>query len=441
MATGIAEDHGRLYLASPRHGRLLVLSLRVPAMPANRQLDVTVFGATGFVGKLVAAYLAEHAPEDTRIGLAGRSREKLEKARADLPTRAHDWPLVVADSEDRKSLKRLAEGTNVVATTVGPYRKSGMALVEACAEAGSHYADLTGEVLFVHECIERQHERAAASSARIVNSCGFDSIPSDMGVYALHERAQADAAGDLEETTLVVTALKGRASGGTLASMKGQVDEVKSDKQARKLAADPYALDPSGGPNGGSESERDSYGIGRDDDLGQWIAPFVMASFNTRIVRRSNALLDYAYGRRFRYRELMGLGTGPLAPVKAAALTGGLGALAGGLAFPPTRKLLDKVLPEPGEGPSEESRRKGAFRMEIHARTSSGAKYVARVAMKGDPGYAATSVMMGEAALCLALDGDALPDRAGVLTPASAMNGALADRLRAAGMTLDIEPA
>src|SRR4051795_8658744 len=408
---------------------------------ADRPLDVTVFGATGFVGKLLAEYLAEHAPADTRIGLAGRSAEKLEKVRAELPQRARDWPLVTADSGDPESLKALAEGTRVVATTVGPYPKSGRALVEACAAAGTHYADLAGEVLFVHDCIECAHDAAKASGARIVHSTGFDSIPSDMGVYALHERAKADGAGELEETVLVVTALKGGPSGGTIASMKGQVDEVKADKDARRLAADPYALDPQGGPNGGSKEERDSYGIGRDDELGQWIAPFVMASFNTRIVRRSNALLDYAYGRGFRYREVTGMGNGPLAPVKAAALAGGLGALAGGLALPPTRMLLDRVLPDPGEGPSESAREKGFFRMEIHTRTPAGARYRARVAAQGDPGYKATAMMMGESALCLALDRDRLPSPGGVLTPATAMGTVLIDRLRAAGMTLEAAPA
>src|SRR4051794_36021134 len=237
-------------------------------MPSDRSLDVTVFSATGFVGKLIAAYLAEHATEGTRIGLAGRSEEKLAKARGDLPKRAADWPLIVADSSDRESLRKLAEGTQVVATTVGPYHRSGMALVDACAAAGTDYADLTGEVLFVHECAEHQHEPAQTTGARIVHSCGFDSIPSDMGVYAIHERVQADGAGELEETTLMVTAVKGGASGGTIASMKGQVDEVKANKEARRLAADPYALDPQGGPNGGSKEERDSYGIGRDDELG-----------------------------------------------------------------------------------------------------------------------------------------------------------------------------
>ena len=407
-------------------------------MEADRGLDITVFGATGFVGRLVAAYLAEHAPDGVRVGLAGRSKEKLGRVRAGLPVRAREWPLVLASSGDAGSLAAMARDTRVVATTVGPYRREGLRLVEACIDAGTDYADLTGEVLFVHESIKR-HARAAASGARIVHSCGFDSIPSDLGVYLVHERAQADGAGDLEETTLVVSAMRGRLSGGTLASMKGRIDEIKSDREARRIAVDPYALVPGGAPGGDAASERDSFGIGRDERLGEWVAPFMMAPYNTRIVRRSNALQDYAYGRGLRYREVVGVGTGPLAPVRAAAVAAPLVALTRGLAFGPTRALLDRVLPSPGEGPGEEARRSGYFRMEIHARTAGGRRYLARAAAQGDPGYAATPMMMGEAALCLALDRDRLPYRAGILTPAAAMGGVIIERLRAAGMTLDVE--
>jgi short subunit dehydrogenase-like uncharacterized protein len=407
-------------------------------MTEQRTHDIVVFGATGFVGKLLAAYLAEHAPSDARIALAGRSREKLERLQADLPGAAREWPLVVADSSDADSLAAMARDTQVVATTVGPYLKYGLPLVEACIEAGTDYCDLTGEVLFVNQTKER-HDQAAATGARIVHSVGFDSIPSDLGVYLLHETAQRDEAGGLEDTKLVVTAMKGGASGGTVDSLKGQIDEMKKDKASRRTLGDPYALclDRSAEPDGRDEGDR--RGIGRDEDLGQWVGPFVMATYNTRIVRRTNSLLDHAYGSNFRYQEVTGLGTGPLAPAKGAGLAGGLGALAAGLAFPPTRKLLDRVLPDPGEGPSEETRRKGFFKIKIHARTSSGARYVARVSAQGDPGYAATAVMMGESALCLALDRDKLPDRAGVLTPATAMDGALIDRLKAAGMSFAVE--
>ena len=222
---------------------------------------------------------------------------------------------------------------------------------------------------------------------RIVHSCGFDSIPSDLGVFLLHEHA-----GPLGDTTLVVAALKGGFSGGTLASLKGQIDELRSDPNARRVVADPYALSP-GHPR---SDEPGLKGIKRDPEHG-WLGPFVMASYNTRIVRRSHFLLDY--GSDFRYREVAGYGTSRAAPVKAFAMTAGLGVLGGGLAFKPTRKLLDRVLPDPGEGPGENARRHGFFRMEIH-----GAGHRATVAAKGDPGYAATAVMMGESALCLALD-------------------------------------
>jgi len=407
-------------------------------MSESRAHDIVVFGATGFVGKLLAEYLANHAPTGTRIALAGRSQEKLEKTRTELPAAARDWPLVTADSSDEDALRAMARDARVVATTVGPYRKYGKALVDACIAEGTDYCDLTGEVLFVHETKQR-HEEAEKSGAKIVHSVGFDSIPSDLGVYLVHEKAKEDGAGELTDTKLVVTAMKGGASGGTIASMKGMIDEAKTDQQARRTIGDPYALchDRSAEPDGRDESDR--RGVGKDDDLDQWVGPFVMAQYNTRIVRRSNSLLGHAYGKGFRYQEVTGLGSGPLAPAKGAALAGGLGALAGGLALAPTRKVLDKVLPDPGEGPSEEVREKGFFKIKIHARTSSGAKYVARVEAQGDPGYKATALMMGESALCLALDGDKLPDRAGILTPATAMDGALVERLRAAGMTLSVE--
>ena len=360
--------------------------------------------------------------------------------RSTLGPRAAEWPLVVADSADPASLAAMAAGARVVATTVGPYRRDGLPLVDACIEAGTDYLDLTGEVLFVRECMER-HDRAAEAGVRIVNSCGFDSIPSDLGTLLLHEAVRADGAGELGETTLVVTAMKGGFSGGTLASLKGQVDDMKASGAARKIVGDPYALSPdrAGDPDG--RGERDPRGVARDEALGQWIAPFVMASFNTRIVRRSNALQDWAYGRGFRYREVSGLGNGRLAPVVGAGMAGGLRALAGGLAVKPARMLLDRVLPDPGQGPSEKTREAGLFRMEIHTTTTTGARYVSRVAATGDPGYKATAVMMGEAALCLALDRERLPQRGGVLTPASGIGMALIDRLRAAGMTLEAGPA
>src|SRR5215470_19586599 len=206
----------------------------------DRELDVVVFGATGFAGRLVAGYLAGHAPEGVRIGLAGRSAQRLAEVRARLGAAASSWPLLVADSADPGSLAALARAARVVATTVGPYRRHGLALVEACASAGTDYADLSGEVLFMRESIDRYHDLAAGTGTRIVHCCGFDSIPSDLGVLLLHHAARADDADDLGDTTLVVTALRGGVSGGTLASGMGQPDEIRASAKSRKMVADPY---------------------------------------------------------------------------------------------------------------------------------------------------------------------------------------------------------
>ena len=405
-------------------------------MSGDRELDVVVFGATGFVGRLVAGYLAGHAPGGVRVGLAGRSQRRLAEVRAGLGAAASAWPLLVADSADPASLAALARAARVVVSTVGPYRAQGLALVRACAEAGTDYADLTGEVLFIRDSIDHCHDAAARSGARIVHSCGFDSVPSDLGVLLLHLAARADDAGDLQDTTLVVTALRGGISGGTLASLIGQQDEVRASAVRRQVVQDPYALSPDRAAEPGLGDEHDLDRGTYDRDLRMWVGPFAMAGFNTRVVRRSNALQGWAYGRRFRYREVTGFGAGPAAPVLAVMTGAGLKAVQAGLEFGPSRALLGRLLPAPGQGPGEKTRRTGYFRIQVHTRTSAGVRYLAAVEAQGDPGYAATSVMLGEAALCLALDRDQLPGRAGVLTPATAMGAALAGRLRSAGHTL-----
>jgi short subunit dehydrogenase-like uncharacterized protein len=409
-------------------------------MAADRELDVVVHGASGFVGRLTAEYLAAHAPPGTRIGLGGRSESRLAAVRDDLGDAAADWPLIVADSSDADALAALAARTAVVATTVGPYRAYGLPLVEACAAAGTDYCDLAGEVLFMREVIDRYETVAARSGARIVHTCGFDSIPSDLGAFLLAEAARADGAGELTDTTLVVRSMRGGPSGGTLATMKSQLDDMRSDKSLARIVVDPYALSPDRAAEPDLGRERDLAGVERDDELG-WLGPFVMASINTRVVRRSNALQGWAYGRSFRYREVMGFGDGLDAPVKAAAVAAGVAGLGAGLSFGPTRTLLDRVLPSPGEGPSESVREKGSFKMVTRAKTSGGATYQATIAAKGDPGYKASAVMLGESALCLALDREHLPERAGVLTPATAMGHRLAERLRAAGQTYEAGPA
>ena len=399
---------------------------------STREHDVVLHGATGFVGRLTARHLAAHAG-DTRIALSGRSRDRLEALRDELGV---DWPLLVTDAGDLASVAALAGSTTMVATTVGPYAQYGLPLVEACAAAGTSYADLTGEVLFVRQSADRCHDTAVRTGARIVHAAGFDSVPSDLGTLLLHERVTADAEGTLGETVLVLVSARGGVSGGTIDSMRGLLDEVRADRALRSVLGDPYSLSPDRDDEPAASGQRDGMLPAYDRLLGRWVAPFVMASYNTRIVRRSDALLGHAYGPGFRYREVMGVGRSPFAPVLAGAVTAGLGAFAAGMVLPPTRALLDRVLPKPGSGPSEKAQQSGHFRVEVHTRTSTGAHYVATVAAKGDPGYAATAVMLGESALCLGTD--ALSSPGGVTTPAAALGDALVVRLRERGFELDV---
>jgi len=412
---------------------------------ASREFDVVVFGATGFAGELTARYLAEHAPPGTRVALAGRSEAKLEQTRAQLPAAAKDWPLLVADSDSPASLDAMAARTRVVATTVGPYLKYGEALISAVANAGTDYVDLTGEVPFVRWTIDKYDEVAASTGARIVHACGYDSIPSDLGVHELYRQIKADAAGTLGDTTTVVDKFRGGVSGGTVDTMR-VVTELARDKEQRRLLMNPHALSSGPGdlprPERGSEPSDNPLGKASDVDpsLRGSIAPFVMGSYNTRIVRRSHYLMDKAYGPGFRYAEAMRVGKNPITSrIVAAGVAAGIGALFAGLSMKPTRAVLDRFLPKPGEGPSEEARNNGFFKHKVFTTTSTGARYVGRVEAQGDPGYKATAMMLGEAALTLALDRDKLPNRHGILTPASAMGDALTDRLRAAGMTIEAE--
>lgn len=410
---------------------------------SDRDFDLTIFGATGFVGRLTAEHLARRMPATARVALAGRSAEKLERVRAELGPRAADWSIVLADATAAEQMGDLARRSRVVVTTVGPYARYGRELIRACAEQGTHYADLTGEVLFVREAVDTLHETAQRTGALIVNSCGFDSIPSDLGVLQLANRIAFDGEGEPTATTLVVTSLRGGLSGGTIDSIRNQVAAMASDPGDRATAGDPYALSPD------REKEPD---FGKEGDFGLIdaqqvsptlrgrLAPFVMASYNTRIVRRSNALSNYRYGRSFRYREAMSVGNSRFSPVLAAAVAAGTGLAAAAFAVKPARGLLDRILPKAGTGPSESARLAGRFSVDIFTTTSTGAHYRSRVAAKGDPGYQATSVMLGESALALAFDHDLLPAlEGGVLTPAVALGTTLIDRLREEGFTLSVD--
>jgi short subunit dehydrogenase-like uncharacterized protein len=404
-----------------------------------------MWGATGFTGRLVAEYLARtQDAHKARWALAGRDRAKLEEVRKGLAARVPacaELPLLMADAKDAASLDALVARTRVVCTTVGPYARYGNELVAACVRAGTDYCDLTGEVQWMRRMIDAHHEQARASGARIVHTCGFDSIPSDLGVLMMQEHMRQEYGGHLGSVRLYMGPMRGGASGGTVASLLQALDEVAADRSVRRVLLNPHALDPD--PTQRGPGERDLTSVRYSEELGQWTGPFFMASVNTRVVRRSHALLGYPWGRDFRYSEVASYGRGAKGLARATSMTVGLGGFFGAVQVKPLRKLLEsKVLPAPGQGPSAEEREKGFFEATLlgegkSPRAGREVRLKGRVAAKGDPGYAATARMLAESALCLAFDG--VEAKGGVLTPASSMGMKLVERLRRAGMTFEVE--
>jgi len=410
------------------------------ARRAARPYDVVFFGATGYVGALVAEYLAKARPPSLRWALAGRSVAKLERVREGLAAAdasLASLPLLTADSGDAASLDALAASARVVCTTVGPYATFGRGLAGACARAGTDYCDLNGELGFARDLVDSFDSIARESGARIVPSCGFDAIPSDLGVFALHEHFAARG-GRLASARLYVEELKAAISGGSLASLVTSLEQARRDGASRRLAADPYALVPDRerdrGPDGG-----DLTGVAWDRDVGAFVGPFVMAAYSTRVVRRTNALLGWAYGRDFRYSEVTRFSGGPVGLARALGLAAGLRAFLAALSTPLVRGAIAKWMPKPGDGPTKEQRDRGGFRVRIVGRGAPDSVGRAAVVVEGrsDPGYGETAIMLGESALCLAFD--ELPARAGVLTTASAMGAPLLTRLRRAGMGFRVE--
>ena len=398
---------------------------------APRDFDVVLLGATGFVGRLTAAHLASSAGGRVRIGLAGRSADRLRQVADELGPVAANWPLLTVDVTDESAVAELVRRTTVLVSTVGPYIRHGLSLVQACARVATHYADLTGETLFVRDTIEYCHAAAVDSGAKIVHSCGFDSVPSDLGVGLTAAAALEAGAGPLTDTVLRLRSGRGGVSGGTVDSLRQQLLQVRRDPALRRIVGDPQAL---GGDGSSPQSGRSPARGWRDSASGHWQAPFVMGGYNRQMVLRSHALTDGGYGPDFSYREVVDTGTGPFGALAAGAVAVGSAAVVGGLSWAPTRRLLDAVLPKPGEGPSQRVLRHGRFALDVEAATQTGLRYRTRVAVQKDPGYGATAVMLGESALSLALDD--LPERAGVLTPMVALGGALADRLRRHGFTV-----
>lgn len=395
----------------------------------ERRYDIVLMGATGFAGRRAAAHLRDHAGS-ARIALAGRSAERLAVVRNQLGV---EWPVLVADSSDRTALDRLAADTVVVATAVGPYSRYGMPLVEACAEHGTSYCDITGEILFMRRSMDAVQSHAAATGARIVHACGYDSVPSDLAVHLLAARAAAEGEGTPTSSRLLARG-RGGIGGGTIDSARAQVDAVRSDPAGRRVLADPYALSPDRAADPSRDEVRDRDRPYRDDLFGLWVAPWPLGPANMRVVRRTAALTG-RYGPGFRYEEAVPIGRGPIGALGAAAVVAVGGALLGGLASPAVRPVLDRMLPAAGDGPSDRALASGWFRSDARTTTTTGARYDARVSARLDPGYGATGAMLAESALCLALD--QLESPAGVGTPMSAMGDALVTRLRAVGFTAE----
>ena len=395
---------------------------------SNKKLDVVVWGATGFTGALVAEYLmAQYGADDSlRWAIAGRSEEKLGDLRQELGPDAASLPMIVADSFDEPKLAEMAAGTRVVISTVGPYAKYGSKLVAACVEAGTHYCDLAGEGQWIRKMIDQHHDAAVESGARIVHCCGFDSVPMDIGVWFLQEEAKRRHGGYCESIAMLVKAMRGGPSGGTIASILNLIKEARADRDVARVLADPYALNPPGQRNGPDDPDQRS--VQFDELADAWTAPFVMAGINTRVVRRSHALLGFPYGRDFRYREATMMGKGVPAWFKSNVMTVGLGGFMAAASFGFSRNLLEHFVPEPGEGPDREERESGFFDLRQFGELADGTIIRSKITGDRDPGYGSTSKMLAESGVCLAKN--KLPSGGGVLTPATAMGGALLERLQ-----------
>lgn len=403
----------------------------------DKSFDIIVFGATGFTGRLVAEYLHQTYGVDgaVRWAMAGRSASKLAEVRDALGIDPA-LPLLVADANDAGPLAELVARTHVVLTTVGPYQTYGEPLIRACAAAGTDYVDLCGEPGWMAKMIPQLQDTARASGARIVFSCGFDSIPFDLGVVYAQYEAQQRLGAPLARVHGRVKVMKGTFSGGTVASMLATVEAMKSDPSLRRTLIDPFALTP-----GFKGPRQPSDHLAAFDELAQgWTAPFVMATINTKNVHRSHFLLGHPWGTDFVYSEAMLTGDGAKGEQRAKKMARAAKVQNILLAFAPTRALLRRfALPKPGEGPNPEQRLKGRYELLFFGATADGRKLTARVTGDRDPGYGSTSKMIAEAALCLVRDIDRNATPGGVWTAGAAMGMPLIERLRErAGLTFTV---
>jgi short subunit dehydrogenase-like uncharacterized protein len=405
---------------------------------ADRQHDLVLFGATGYTGGLVADYLASAAPADLRIALAGRDVAALTRIRDRLPDPARAWEVLPGDSEDSAGLTRLAESTRLLLTTVGPYARLGMPMVTACVQAGTDYVDLAGEVPFLRACIDRYQEQAVQRRVRLVQTCGIIAAGVDLAVWDLARQA-AEAGEELTDVLGLYRQFVGARSSGTSASNIEGVAAVRDDPTVRQLMGDPYALSPNRAeePDLGRQPIRT--GFDYDPQLGTWLGPFWYEGLHGQVVRRTNALLGYPYGRQFRYQEAVALGTGLHAFVGRARVLAEIGWVP--LALNPrtgraVEALVRRRAPAPRSGPAEGPGT--ALVADLTGHTASGRTF--RQHMEVPMGaYHATAVICAQMAMALLLDADRLPARHGFLTPAAAGGAILLERLRGQGFQIHPE--
>ena len=387
---------------------------------SDREFDVIIFGATGYTGKLVAEYMRDEYGDDSSIkwAIAGRNMEKLDLVKQDLGLK-DEVDVFEVDSSNRESLDRMTNCAKCILTTVGPYQLYGSTLVESCADNGTDYVDLTGEPGWMYEMINLCKEKAQSSGARIVFSCGFDSIPFDLGVYFLQQAFISNNGKPAERIRGRVKAMNGEFSGGTIASLGATMATLKEKPELIKVLANPFSL--SEGFEG--PSQPDDSKVMLDEKINMWVAPFVMAPINTKNVHRSNFLLNHLYGENFSYDEMMIAGEGDEGKQVAEAMTS-------------ANPMGGDNVPQPGEGPSRESREQGNYDV-LFVGNSGDESMQAKVTGDMDPGYGSTSKMIAESAICLVQDCGDLPG--GIYTPAPAMGDKLISRLvQKAGLTFDI---
>jgi len=390
--------------------------------------DIVIWGATSFVGQLVAERLLNTYGKDqgVSIAFAGRSKEKLEQLKRSL--HSPDVPILVGDAKDETFIAGLVASTKVVISTVGPYALYGETLVKACCEQGKDYCDLTGEPQWIAQMLHKYENLANTNGARIINCCGFDSIPSDLGVFWMQQQAKQDFGEYLQQIRYQFRASKGGVSGGTIASMVNAIKSIKENPQLAKSFKTPYALlknKPVELP-----FQPNVRSVKKDPESGTYLAPFVMASINTKIVHRTNYLDEYQWGKDFLYDEAMCMGKGIKGWYRATWLTLGLGMFALAASYGWSRGLLEKfILPKPGEGPERELVDNGYFNVRMHGQTAQGQKLAIRVKGQGDPGYGSTCKMISEVAWLL-LESNQHKGKCGFLTPAFAFEHKLVERLQ-----------